>query len=97
MAVGYAHIIALSRAGDSAGLSVPRYQFTFCDGGTSYGRTFGEEDLVEFLRDDLGVDLGLIDRTLAQLRTEGKSTITNLHIPENETAGLGFEQVPSDI
>jgi hypothetical protein len=97
MPVGYAHIISLPRTEDSAGLSVPSYQFTFSAGGTSYGRMFGEEHLVEFLRNDLGLDLELIERTLKELRAQGNSTIANLDMPENETAALGFEQVPSDI
>ena len=96
MATGFAHILALGAVEDSSGLRVPQYQFTFNDGGNSYGRTFDEARFVEFLREDIGLLPDVLDRVLSDLREHGHSTITDLHLSGNDTAFMALGQVSSD-
>ena len=97
MASGFAHIIALAVAEDSAGIRVPQYQFTYNDGGNSYARTFDEFHLIEFLKGDLGLFPDIADRILTDVRTIGNATVRDVHIPETEAAAMGLMQVGSDF
>ena len=97
MSTGYAHVIKLGTVEDSGGLRIPQYQFTYNDGTNSYGRTFDEAALVEFLRSDLGLRADILDNVLTDLRTRENSLINDLHIAENETSVMGLQHVSSDV
>ncbi|HWR16134.1 MAG TPA: hypothetical protein VN577_15005 [Terriglobales bacterium] len=97
MPTGFAHIISLGVVSDSAGIRVPQYQFTFNDGGKSYGRTFDETSLIQFLSQDIALRPDLLDQALADLRDHRNATIRNLTISENDAAFMGFKEVPSDF
>jgi hypothetical protein len=93
---GYAHIITLGEAIDSAGIRAPEYQFTYNDGNNSYARTFDETGLIEFLTEDIALTPEALNMVLAQLRDKGNANVADLHIPPRETSVLGLKEVPSD-
>jgi hypothetical protein len=97
MAIGYAHLFALpTTGGDSAGLKEPAYQFTFSTGGIAYGKVLAEDELLEFLADELGLREDVINDGLQLLRTEGKVTIPDVKLSENDAAVMGLMEVGVD-
>ena len=94
---GYAHIFALpSSTGDSGQVEVPRYQFTFDVGGNAYSKVLAEGELQEFLLDELGLRADLVDQTLKIVRDEGKVTIPDVEISENDAAVMGMMVAGTD-
>jgi hypothetical protein len=97
MAIGYAHIFALpGLTGDSVGVHLPAYQFTFNTGGIAYGKIVGQDELVEFLGDELGLRADVIDDAMKLLTSDGKTTIPNVEISENDAAVMGLLEVGAD-
>jgi len=97
MAFGYAHVFALPPiAGDSTGVRAPAYQFTFSTGGIAYGKVLSEDELPEFLADELGLRADVVDETMNLLHTEGKTTIPDVEISENDAAVMGLMEVGAD-
>jgi hypothetical protein len=97
MAVGYAHIIKLGTIEDAERHPVPQYQFTYNDGRSTFGRTFDEDGLVEFLSEEVGLAPDIHNRVIDDLHQLGNTSINDLHIAENEMAALGFMQVASEV
>ena len=97
MSVGFAHIIKLGEVGDSGGLRIPQYQFTYDDGQNTYARTFDETGLGEFLRDDIGLRPDLLDAVMSDLRSGENAILKDVHIAENEASVMGLMQAPSDV
>lgn len=97
MPIGYAHIFALPPlAGDSGGVQIPAYQFTFNSGGTAYSKVVDEQELLELLTAELGVTAAVVDDGMKILRSEGKVTIPDVEISENDAAVMGLMEVNTD-
>ncbi len=97
MPIGYAHIFAVPPvAGDSGGVQVPAYQFTFNSGGTAYSKIVEEDELLELLTDELGLTAAAVDDGMKILQTEGKVTIPDVEISENDAAVMGLMEVGTD-
>jgi hypothetical protein len=88
--------MAVGSATDSAGISVPHYQFTYNDGDNSYARIFDEARLVEFLREDLGVYPDILNAALTELRSSGNTILPDLEIAQQDAAAMGLQQVATD-
>ncbi len=72
------------------------YQVNYVTGGSSYARTFEDEDrLAEFLLTIAGVDQGRLERALAELRRSGNTNIPGVEIPEREAGAYGLEEMPT--
>ncbi len=98
MPAGYAHIIRLGEiAGDSSGLHVTQYQFTFNDGQRNYAKTFDEVGLIDFMADELGMDPAFVDATLTELRDKGTVTINDMRISDNDASFMGLNVVQSEF
>ena len=92
MSAGYAHIFALPNTVTDAGASFPVYQFTFNEGSNAYGRVLDEEELVEFLSEDMGLAIDVVEGALNDLHEQGKTVIGDLELnPE-----MGLKEVPTD-
>jgi len=94
---GYAHIIKLGEVVDSAGISVPEYQFTYNDGSNSYARTFDEMGLVEFLKEDIALTPEALNALLTELRDRGNTNLAGLDIAHQDASVMGLKEVPSDV
>ena len=97
MAAGFAHIIKVAVAEDSQGLHSPQYQFSFNNGSSTFARTFTEEGLLDFLREDLGLRPALLDRVRDDLGTRSDSLISDIEFSDNDAAALGFAHVGSEV
>jgi hypothetical protein len=97
MPAGYAHIVKLGEVeGDSGGIRVALFQFTFHDGFRDFAKTFSEPELILFLTDDLVCSTDVVDRVLCELHGIGDATLSDLHISENEASFMGLNVVQSE-
>jgi predicted DsbA family dithiol-disulfide isomerase len=96
MSAGYAHIFALPGAVTDAGANFPVYQFTFNEGGNAYGRVLDEEMLVEFLTEEMGLAIEVVQGALNDLHEQGKAVIGDLALNPTEAAEMGLKEVPTD-
>jgi hypothetical protein len=96
MAIGYARILKVGEMEDSAGIRVPQYQFIYNDGGNTYSRTLDEMSLIELLTKELALRPNIADAALKEVRREGRATIPDVEISENEAAAIGLQEVGSD-
>lgn len=98
MSLGYVHLFALPPVtADSETVGVPQYQFTFNSGGNAYSRVLkGDEALIEFLGEEIGLRADVLKSAVDELRSVGKTTIADVDVSENEAAALGLQEVGVD-
>ena len=96
MTLGYAHLFALPNKTDSRTPPIPLHQFTFNTGGNAYSKIFNEDELVEFLSQELGVVPEVLNPAMDDLHTKGNATIANLELSENEAAANGLAEAGVD-
>jgi hypothetical protein len=96
---GILHIFRLGEQRDEHRETIPEYQVSYSVGeGNSYARTFtGRESLSEFLAGKALIPESSLGDALRELDTRGHLTITDVEIPEHETAAIGLEELPSDF
>ena len=94
---GYVHI---TRAGAATGTygatAVPEYQLTYVSGSESFARTFMEADLEEFLVAHLALDADVTASVMDRTRLHGNATVSEVDLPSQTAAALGFVQLPSE-
>jgi hypothetical protein len=95
MPIGYAHIFPVPSPLKTPAAHGPTYQFTFNDGENSYAKILDEDQLVEFLADEIGLQSDVVNGAMGELHTAGKAIIGDLEISQNEAAELGLEEVPT--
>jgi len=78
---------------DSGKVQVPRYQFTFNAGRNSFSNVYCENELVEFLTDELALESSVVSEAMDLLREVGKASIPNVELSENDAAAFGLQEV----
>jgi hypothetical protein len=96
MAAGYARIFALPGSGTDSEPRMRSFQFTFNEGGNVYSRVFTEEELLEFLVEDMALRAEIVDGAMRELHTAGNTMIGDLEIKPTEAAEMGLTEVPID-
>jgi len=93
---GYLHIFRVGTESQPHQKSVPEYQLTYNIGGCTFARSFDENALREFLAEEMAVDPRTVRNAMDELRSVGKTTISEVELPKNQAAALGLEQLPAD-
>ncbi len=96
MAVGRLNIFGVGQRRGRYGEIIREYQLNFNDAGNTFSGTMDEEKLREFLVTKMAIPGTIAERTLEELNVSGKSTLSDLDIPEVELGALGLVQEPSD-
>jgi hypothetical protein len=96
MAVGYARIFALPASSGDSEARIPTYQFTFNEGGNLYSRVFSDQELLDFLTEDIALRSDVLAGAMDELHTAGSTMIGDLEIKPTEAAEMGLMEVPTD-
>lgn len=96
MATGRLHIFALGSHKGKYGEAVREYQVDFNDAGATFTGVMEEGKLMDFLRTKVTLDAADLKRVLDGLRQTGRTTLSDIDLPEFEVTALGLVQQPSD-
>jgi predicted HAD superfamily Cof-like phosphohydrolase len=93
---GTLHIFRLGEKHGRFDKTIPEYQASYAIPGNTYSAAYTEEELKEFLRNEVAVDETGLSRALSELHEQGRTTIADVELNEAELGGLGLEQQPSE-
>jgi hypothetical protein len=97
MSIGYVHLFALPPVlGDSGTVQSPVYQFTFNNGGHAFSKVFDQESLLEFMTEELALRVDLVEEAMELLTSNGRTTIPNVELTDNQAAAFGLQEVGAD-
>ncbi len=73
-----------------------QYQVNYNLGANTWVQVFTPEGLDEFLHHSSALPPSEIDSILDELRAQGRTTETNVDLPESHLGEMGFAESPSD-
>jgi hypothetical protein len=94
--IGFAHIIKLRDSGNADGVRGAQYQFTFNEGGNTFGGVYDEPSLLELLQQDIGMRENALEQAMSELRQNGHVLIKDFVLSENGAAFFGLSEAGSD-